>query len=413
MSRCHPLAALLILSAVLLQSACKPAAEPPTSEVPVPVNPLFVDPAESDFTDNPELLERILATPHGYFRFINRTFSQEVCTRFAPLLAGRPSFNLHGDAHIEQYAITDLGRGLTDYDDSSAGPAALDLTRIGVSLSLTALRNGWEDQTGALLDELLRGYREALRDPQIEVPEPVVAQRMRAKFTYDRDAYFEWVDSIIDEVPEDERVGLAAAMEPYVEVTLAQDPTLDPVFFDPVEVGYLRMGIGSALDLKYLVRTRGPSDSPEDDVVLEVKQVRDLSEIDCISVARGDDPFRILVGQARIANQPYKYLGYARFRGYTFWVHAWVQNYREVASGESFESPEELAAVVYDIGIQLGRGHTNQIAAPLDEQLRREQMVILDRREVMLRQTIGELTDLTLEAWESFGEQVRGAREVS
>ena len=39
---------------------------------------------------------------------------------------GVPLFNLHGDAHLEQYAITDLGRGLTDFDDSSRGPAIVE-----------------------------------------------------------------------------------------------------------------------------------------------------------------------------------------------------------------------------------------------------------------------------------------------
>src|SRR3990172_1284671 len=85
------------------------------------INPLYVDPATRDFSNNPELLERIKGSPHGYFRFINIEFSKEICRRFQNRLPGTPSFNLHGDAHIEQYAITDLGRGLTDFDDSSTG----------------------------------------------------------------------------------------------------------------------------------------------------------------------------------------------------------------------------------------------------------------------------------------------------
>ena len=69
--------------------------------------------------------------------------------------------------------------------------------------------------------------------------------------------------------------------------------------------------------------------------------------------------------------------------------------------------------MVYDIGVQLGRGHTHQIAAPLDEQLRREQMAILDRREELLRQMIDELTDLTIEAWERFGAEIEPDREMN
>ena len=98
-------------------------------------NPLFVDPKTQDFSQNPILLKRILASPHGYFRFINKQFSRNICQELEEMYAGSPSFNLHGDAHLEQYAVTDLGRGLTDFDDSSAGPAILDIMRFGVSLN--------------------------------------------------------------------------------------------------------------------------------------------------------------------------------------------------------------------------------------------------------------------------------------
>ena len=52
---------------------------------------------------------------------------------------------------------------------------------------------------------------------------------------------------------------------------------------------HIGSGEGEPLDLKYLVRVRGASDGPLDDRVLEVKQVRELGAIDCISVSRGSD----------------------------------------------------------------------------------------------------------------------------
>jgi hypothetical protein len=189
----------------------------------------------------------------------------------------------------------------------------------------------------------------------------------------------------------------------------SQDEGLGPRFFDTVAVGYLRMGIGSALDLKYLVRIRGASDDPLDDRVLEVKQVRELGEIDCIAVSRGSDPFRILVGQSRIAYRPYGLLGYLRMRDHTFWIHAWVANYKELGIGGDFASADELAEVAYDVGVQLGRGHPNQIGAPLDLQLRREQMRLLARdRELIVRER-HELAELVVAAWERFRAQAQAA----
>ena len=387
----------LIVGALL--GGCRAAPEEPA-------NPLYVDPASRDFSENPALLERILGSPHGYFRFINIPFSREVCRRFGGSMEGTPLFNLHGDAHLEQYAVTDLGRGLTDFDDSSTGPAVVDLMRFGVSLELACREQSCADEMDGIYEQFLRGYEAALDDPTTEASQPSVVSRLQEGFTFDREAYFEWIDEVMEPMPASEERELAEAMGPYVDVMLEQDPSLGRSYFEIVDMGYLRRGIGSALDLKFLVRIRGTGDEPLDDRVLEVKQVRELGTIDCIAVAPGTDPFRILKGQARIAYKPYGLLGYLRMRRLTFWIHAWVENYKELTIGEDFASPEELAEVAYDVGVQLGRGHPNLIGAPLDLQLRREQMRLLERdRELIMRQR-HELAEMVVEAWQRFREEV-------
>ena len=369
-------------------------------------NLLYVNPASHDFSQNPELLERILSGPHGYFRFINIPFSQAVCRRFADLLAGAPSLNLHGDAHIEQYAITDIGRGIPDFDDSSTGPGIIDLMRFGVSLHLACQANGWQSKSTKMFDKFLSGYRSAMKKPKLNPEEPGFAKQIRAKFTIDRESYFKWVASIMQPIPQSEQDSLITAIKPYIETKLAEDSSLEPPYFRIESCGYLKMGIGSALDKKYLVRIRGKSDDPMDDVVLEFKEVRDLSGIDCINSGQGQDPFRILLGQTRIAYQPFLHLGYFRFKGRNFWVHSWVDNYKEVNIYKSFSSPEALAEVVYDIGVQLGKGHVKHIASPLDLQLRRAQLRLLNAHEADIKIACRELTQKTVEAWKRFSETV-------
>ncbi|MFQ5771534.1 MAG: DUF2252 family protein [bacterium] len=366
------------------------------------VNPLYVEPATQDFSKNPKLLARIMAGPHGYFRFINIIFSKEVCRRFEETLRGTPSFNLHGDAHIEQYAITDLGRGLTDFDDSSTGPALIDLLRFGVSLHLACRAHGWGDKANELFEKFLFGYRLGINQPDMKAEEPSLVKEIRSKFKYNRKKYLQWIDSIMEPTSQQEQKELFAAMQPYIESTIYQHPELKPEFFNIIKTGYLHMGIGSALDIKYLVRIRGKTDDFDDDVVIEIKQVRDLSGIDCITIAQKSDPFRVLVGQARIAYQPYRYLGYIRFHDHTFWIHAWVDNYQEVEIGKSFHSVKELEEVVVDIGVQLGQGHPKQIAAPLDIQLRQEQLRILSKYEPQIKTACRELADQTVAAWKKF-----------
>lgn len=374
-------------------------------------NPLYTDPSGHDFSQNPELLNRILSSPHGYFRFINIPFSQTICTRFQYTYSGTPSFNLHGDAHIEQYAVTDLGRGLTDFDDSSAGPAIIDLMRFGVSLYLTCMANDWEDNAYDLFSEFLKGYRMALEDPNAEAPEPTVSKRFRSKFKHDDKAYYEWVNSMMQPIEETERDSLISAMKSYIQTMYSESSELPSDYFDVVDMGYLKMGIGSALDLKYLLRCQGKTDDPFDDVVLEIKEVRDISGISCLTRAQKFDPFRILIGQSRIAYQPFHHLGYFTFRGINLWVHSWVQNYKEVDIYKSFKNVNELKEVVFDIGVQLGRGHPKQIAAPLDLQLRLAQLRWLNLYDVKLNRSCNKLADEVVKAWNLFRTKVKNAEQ--
>lgn len=398
MGRTDKLGLLLLLGVLGCSGDSPEPGVPPT----IDENPLFVDPVTQDFSDNPALLERILASPHGYLRFINIPFSREVCRRAGGLLDGVPLFNLHGDAHIEQYAVTDLGRGLTDFDDSSKGPAVIDLVRLGVSLRVASEMRGWQSDAEWIFDQFIAGYRAGLEEPETEVPPTQVSRRLSAGFRYDREKYFEWVESIVDPVPADEAQRLVEALADYVDLMLEQHPELDAGFFEVIDLGYLRLGIGSALDRKYLVRVRGATDDPQDDLVLELKQVRDLSAIECISVGRGNEPLRILIGQSRIAYQPYSLLGYVRFDDFTFWVHAWVDNYAEASVTESFSSPAELAEVAFDVGVQLGRGHPNQVGAELDLQVRRELLRLLERDEDEIRAVTRSMAVEVVEAWEAF-----------
>lgn len=378
--------------------SCSPDEKEPLVEVS---NPLFVDPSSRDFSQNPELLERIVESPHGYLRFINMQFTEEVCRRFADSLSQYPPFNLHGDAHLEQYAVTDLGRGLTDFDDSSSGPAVVDLVRFGVSLRLTVAARGWSERSDEVFEAFLSGYRAALNDPSTAAPEPAVVARLQDDFEYDRLKYFEWVEEISEPVPEAEQVELLEAMRYYFDNLRAQYPTMASDFLKVERVGYLKLGIGSALDTKYLVQIRGESDALTDDMVLELKQVRDLGGIDCVIAGRGSDPYRILVGQS-IAYQPYTMLGYVHFRDASFWAHAWVENYRELDLDRSIETIEELLQVAYDVGVQLGLGHPNQYEAPLALQLRREQIRLLDRDKSQIQEASRALAEQVERAWSDF-----------
>ena len=258
----------------------------------------------TDVAANPQLLARLRGTAHGYFRFINVPFSQAVCERFADLSPVLPVVNLHGDAHVEQYAVTSLGRGLTDFDDSSTGPFVIDLLRFGVSLRLAAEARGWRHDEEAILDAFFRGYRSALRDP---LPPSLSRPSWRACALGSRATTRAASTDSLMGAPVETSAILREAEREYSDGLLAERPALPKTFFDIKKSGALRMGIGSALDRKYLVRVEGPTSSDDDDVLIEAKEVKDISMIGCVTAPAGAD--RILAGHSRIANQPLRLRG--------------------------------------------------------------------------------------------------------
>jgi uncharacterized protein (DUF2252 family) len=129
-------------------------------------NRLVVNPADSRLASRPELRETIARSAHGYFRFVNTAFAAEVCAAFGDVADQFPDVNLHGDAHVEQYTVTSLGLGLSDFDDCTQGKPIIDLVRFGTSLVLAARQKGWSEAESKLLTEFLRGYDDALENPK-------------------------------------------------------------------------------------------------------------------------------------------------------------------------------------------------------------------------------------------------------
>jgi len=166
--------------------------------------------------------------------------------------------------------------------------------------------------------------------------------------------------------------------------------------------GQHHLGVGSALDEKYLFRIEGPTDSPDDDVVLEIKQVRAASGAPCVATTSSLDPNRIAVGRARISHQPFRYFAYVRRGAKVFWVHEWVEHYRELSLRDRTVKLEDLLEVAYDVGAQLGRGHPSQLGSGGGEAIRERQLRFMEANQPELQSAANELADATVAAWERF-----------
>jgi hypothetical protein len=309
---------------------------------------------------------------------------------------------LHGDAHLEQYAVTDRGRGLTDFDDASVGPAVLDLARFATTIRLALHERSW-GEAEALVSTFLEGYASALREPRTEAPLPALARRLAKGFDHDRLACLARAEALMQELPAGSAPNPITLDKAAHLLSEAADKPLS--FFSVKRVGALRLGIGSAADEKYLFRIEGPSPSPADDVILEIKEVRTLPTLGCIRSEEG--PTRIMVGQSRLAYEPFQYVGALNLEGRHFWFHAWPDNYAELDIRKTPESPAELREVVYDVGVQLGRGHPKGVKGEAAKRLRRALIEAL--RGSRIQTLSASLADATEAAWRTFCEQAKAS----
>jgi hypothetical protein len=176
------------------------------------------------------------------------------------------------------------------------------------------------------------------------------------------------------------------------------------------------MGVGSALDRKFLFRIEGPTASPDDDLILEAKEIDLKRDFGCAR-RLGLRVGQILVAQSRIALRPDPYIGFVHFHpsraqtrevdpeiwdGSLFWVHAWEDGYTELSVEESFQSYEELKEVVFDVGIQLGLGHPKGVMSPHDDHLRGILLWVIETYEDQYYEAVDIMTNSTIQAWNRF-----------
>jgi hypothetical protein len=353
----------------------------------------------------PELQERLRQDPVVYFRFQNAAWASAVCDAFHDDLPALPTAILHGDAHLEQYALTATARGLDDFDDAGHGPAVVDLVRFLGSMDLVTRGRGWTAARDRVFDRFLDGYRRALANPSYEPPEPAVVTRLRARPHRTRREFLAWGESLMQELtPEQWRNALASLA--LIEGLVRQvRPEVPAGYFGLKRIGVLRMGVGSALARKALARIEGPSPAPEDDELLEAKELGRLEGVPCVQVPISGEAFRVIAAAEQIGRIRHAVLLVAPRRedqgaeARDWWVHTWDETYAEISAAD-LASPDELAEVAHDVGAQLGSANLRHSIPVLEAQLRRSEIAAEKRLDPRLRATAVRLVDELLAEWE-------------
>jgi len=354
-----------------------------------------------------DLRQRMALTPLAFFRFVNQAWMHEVCEAFAPDLRALPAVRLHGDAHVEQYAVTDTARGLDDFDDSARGPAVFDIVRFIGSLELTTRERGWEASRAAIIDDFFNGYRRALMDPSYLPSDPIVVTRLRMKSGMSTVEYLQWVDSLMEPLPTQETARVNATWEQIAALVTRTNPEFTSSFLTRKKMGMLHLGIGSALDRKILIHIEGATTAPDDDVVLEAKELSPMRPERCISVPPSAEVYRIVEGLNQIGRIRHRMvlaipaLADAAPEQRGWWVKTWDRAYRELHIAD-LASADELREVAHDVGAQLGSSNLLETPKGLSQQKRLVELNAVKLLEPKIRKVSDNLTLAVLEAWEHF-----------
>lgn len=347
-----------------------------------------------------ELIDRLRADPFTYFRFINRAWTERVCDVFADLTS--PTIvRLHGDAHVEQFALTQDAFGLDDFDDSTRGPAFIDVVRFLGSLDLAARQRGWSEARDRIWSRFFDGYREGLSNPEFRPREPDIVVTLRRQAPAARSAYLEWGERQMQPLDDARSKAIASAMESFERVMRGERPDLAPGYFTVKRAGWLRMGVGSATVTKILMRVAGPTADPGDDVLLEGKEVVSLEGVSCLEPPTTPPAIRVIAGARQLGRLQHNILAVAPTlllpaasdraeHWLEWWICSWEPTYREVHLND-LRSTDDLAEIAFASGWQLGVGKVPAIKS--------QELSSNTRLESRLRKETAQMIEELLAGW--------------
>jgi len=352
-----------------------------------------------------ELVNRLRADAFTYFRFVNRSWAARVCDAFHDV-SDLPIVRLHGDAHVEQYALTDNEWGLTDFDDSARGPEFIDIVRFLGSIDLATRQRGWTSDRDALWDRFFAGYRAGLANPAYRSPEPDIVRVLRGQERRNRAAFLSWGESQMEPMPAAASKSVVENMEAFERFIRLERPDLGSGYFAVKRAGWLRMGVGSTALRKVLIRVQGPTNEDDDDELVEAKEVANLDGVSCLAESTTAPALRVVDATRQLGRMKHDILAIgptvlipaAADRAehwLSWWVSNWEASYREVRV-DDFRSVEDLADIVFDSGVQLGAG------APTDGSARNQAVSAVMRLEGRMRKETSTIVEELLAGWREF-----------
>jgi hypothetical protein len=188
---------------------------------------------------------------------------------------------------------------------------------------------------------------------------------------------------------------IVSGMEAFERLIRGERPDLPAGYFAVKRVGWLRMGVGSATVRKILIRVAGPTADPDDDVLLEGKEIVSLEGVGCLERPPTPPAIRVIAGARQLGRLKHDILAVAptlalpaAADGAEHWLHWWISSseptYRELRIND-LRLADDLADIAFVSGWQLGVGKVPAVKsqelsshAMLERRLRKETSLIVE-----------------------------------
>ena len=353
---------------------------------------------------SPELLAKIDASAYRYFRLLGPSFSARTCYVFQDLRWRLPSVGVHGDAHLEQFVVTRSTYGIEDFDQAGFGPAVVDLVRYAASIHVACRKTGFKCDADRAVEAYFRAYRAAL-DRQLPDRQPAIVERLRQLSPTDTTAWLNWVDAQLKPLAPDEESQYRRSWARFVTLLAEAQPKLPATRYDISKLGRVELGVGSALEKKVLVRTRGASDNPMDDLILESRLTTRPTGRECVWRPPHGGSMHVILLTTVIGRRLPEVFGFLPqeqdLTAPEWWVQSWDPGYREMSIAD-LTSQAELEELATDAAHQLAGHFWKSFPEQLRQYLRFAQLQAFDLVQERARTLARELADEVAREWEKF-----------
>jgi len=305
---------------------------------------------------DPEAIRDAFMDRKGGLHLFFRRMNVKMQARFADLIDHDilPIAFIHGNPHLENYAITENGAAMVDFDRSRHGPYAYDICRF---LASVMVWNRKPNLSAKLVDSFYHGYLDGLRkavdsgEQDIDLRDCILEDwRKRLDKQKCRNKWAGRLEKFRTD-PKDPMLQalLASYCENRCEPQLLTDYELS-------ETACVPGTFGKHHYLFHLIPTRNSSDEP---ILIDIKEVYDEPDNRWYSNPFNHNGQRMAVAGELYAPGWELRPGWASYNGEQYWG-------RQISPGKAklkkrLVKPEQKQAC-YTIGLQLGRAHGLSVA---------------------------------------------------